>query len=92
MPVVPGALPGSAGQLKSGISGIERNIARRHVEADKSISAAFEDLSALMDKAREMVALSGNISAKIRSVEGRESRGYWRILDIYIVYVMDVIN
>lgn len=53
-------------KIRTGIVGIERQIQAKHDEADKNISAAFEDLSKLMDMAKEMVALSKSISQKLK--------------------------
>ncbi|XP_077558424.1 vacuolar protein sorting 36 isoform X1 [Haemaphysalis longicornis] len=53
-------------RIRAGIVGIERQIQAKHDEADKNISAAFEDLSKLMDMAKEMVALSKSISQKLK--------------------------
>lgn len=53
-------------RIRAGIVGIERQIQAKHDEADKNISAAFEDLSKLMDMAKEMVALSKSIAQKLR--------------------------
>lgn len=57
-------------QLRTGISGIEKNIQQRHMDTDRNISQAFEDLSKLMDKAKEMVAISRNISTKLKEKQG----------------------
>ncbi|CAN8032833.1 unnamed protein product [Ixodes persulcatus] len=53
-------------KIRTGIVGIERQIQAKHDEADKNISAAFEDLSNLMDMAKEMVSLSKSISQKLK--------------------------
>ncbi|EEC16642.1 vacuolar protein-sorting protein, putative [Ixodes scapularis] len=53
-------------KIRTGIVGIERQIQAKHDEADKNISAAFEDLSKLMDMAKEMVFLSKSISQKLK--------------------------
>lgn len=53
-------------RIRTGIVGIERQIQAKHDEADKNISAAFEDLSKLMDMAKEMVALSKSIAQKLK--------------------------
>lgn len=57
-------------QLRTGISGIEKNLQKKHQDTDKNISQAFEDLSKLMDKAKEMVAISRNISSKLKEKQG----------------------
>ncbi|XP_077596821.1 vacuolar protein-sorting-associated protein 36 [Stigmatopora nigra] len=53
-----------------GIVGIERKIEERRKETDKHISEAFEDLSKLMVKAKEMVELSKSIANKIKDKQG----------------------
>ncbi|XP_075448130.1 vacuolar protein-sorting-associated protein 36 [Ascaphus truei] len=60
-----------AGRIKAvGIVGIERKLEEKRKETDKNISEAFEDLSKLMDKAKEMVELSKSIAYKIRDKQG----------------------
>lgn len=53
-------------KIRSGIVGIERSIEEHHRATDQSISVAFQDLRKLMEKAKDMVAISKNISNKIR--------------------------
>lgn len=53
-------------KLRTGIVGIERGIQEKQKATDESISKAFQDLSKLMDMAKDMVNLSKNISQKIR--------------------------
>uniref|UniRef100_A0A3Q2ZTW7 Vacuolar protein-sorting-associated protein 36 n=1 Tax=Kryptolebias marmoratus TaxID=37003 RepID=A0A3Q2ZTW7_KRYMA len=53
-----------------GIVGIERKIEEKRKETDKNISEAFEDLSKLMVKAKEMVELSRSIATKIKDKQG----------------------
>ncbi|XP_008276074.1 vacuolar protein-sorting-associated protein 36 [Stegastes partitus] len=53
-----------------GIVGIERKIEEKRKEMDKNISEAFEDLSKLMVKAKEMVELSRSIANKIKDKQG----------------------
>uniref|UniRef100_A0A8C4QVF7 Vacuolar protein-sorting-associated protein 36 n=1 Tax=Eptatretus burgeri TaxID=7764 RepID=A0A8C4QVF7_EPTBU len=53
-----------------GIVGIERKLEEKRKETDKHISEAFEDLSKLMEKAKEMVDLSKSIASKIREKQG----------------------
>ncbi|XP_004927818.1 vacuolar protein-sorting-associated protein 36 [Bombyx mori] len=57
-------------KIRSGIVGIERSIEEQHRATDQSISVAFQDLTKLMEKAKEMVSLSKNISTKIREKQG----------------------
>lgn len=53
-----------------GIVGIERKLEQKRQETEKNISVAFQDLSKLMDKAKEMVALSQIITTKIKDKQG----------------------
>uniref|UniRef100_A0A6I8RZP4 Vacuolar protein-sorting-associated protein 36 n=1 Tax=Xenopus tropicalis TaxID=8364 RepID=A0A6I8RZP4_XENTR len=53
-----------------GIVGIERKLEEKRKETDKNISEAFEDLSKLMEKAKEMVELSKSIATKIKDKQG----------------------
>lgn len=53
-------------KIRSGIVGIERSIEEQHRQTDESITVAFKDLKKLMEKAKDMVAISKNISTKIR--------------------------
>ncbi|XP_061705809.1 vacuolar protein-sorting-associated protein 36 [Cydia pomonella] len=57
-------------KIRSGIIGIERSIEEHHKATDESITVAFKDLTKLMEKAKEMVAVSKNISTKIREKQG----------------------
>ncbi|XP_052737864.1 vacuolar protein-sorting-associated protein 36 [Bicyclus anynana] len=57
-------------KMRSGIVGIERSIEEQHRATDASISVAFQDLTKLMEKAKEMVSISKNISSKIREKQG----------------------
>uniref|UniRef100_A0A3P9I7G4 Vacuolar protein-sorting-associated protein 36 n=1 Tax=Oryzias latipes TaxID=8090 RepID=A0A3P9I7G4_ORYLA len=60
-----------AGRTRAvGIVGIERKIEEKRKETDKNISEAFEDLSKLMVKAKEMVELSKSIANKIKEKQG----------------------
>uniref|UniRef100_A0A8C7YA78 Vacuolar protein-sorting-associated protein 36 n=1 Tax=Oryzias sinensis TaxID=183150 RepID=A0A8C7YA78_9TELE len=60
-----------AGRTRAvGIVGIERKIEEKRKETDKNISEAFEDLSKLMVKAKEMVELSKSIANKIKDKQG----------------------
>ena len=60
----------SSKQLRSGIAGIEKSMARKAKIADKQISKAFQDLDQLIEMAKPMVALANNISGKIRESKG----------------------
>lgn len=53
-------------KIRSGIVGIERSIEEQHRATDQNINVAFQDLTKLIEKAKEMVAISKNISTKIR--------------------------
>ncbi|KAJ9590764.1 hypothetical protein L9F63_016280 [Diploptera punctata] len=57
-------------KLRTGIVGIERGIQERQKATDESISKAFQDLSKLMDMAKDMVNISKSISQKIRDKQG----------------------
>lgn len=57
-------------KLRTGIVGIERGIAERQQQTDQNINMAFQDLSKLMDMAKDMVAVSKAISTKIRERQG----------------------
>uniref|UniRef100_A0A1A7WV84 Vacuolar protein-sorting-associated protein 36 n=1 Tax=Iconisemion striatum TaxID=60296 RepID=A0A1A7WV84_9TELE len=60
-----------AGKTRAvGIVGIERKIEEKRKETDKNITEAFEDLSKLMVKAKEMVELSRSIATKIKDKQG----------------------
>ncbi|XP_060765534.1 vacuolar protein-sorting-associated protein 36 [Neoarius graeffei] len=60
-----------AGRTRAvGIVGIERKLEEKRKETDKNISEAFEDLSKLMEKAKEMVELSRSIANKIKDKQG----------------------
>ncbi|NXK62325.1 VPS36 protein, partial [Sylvietta virens] len=60
-----------AGRVRAvGIVGIERKLEEKRKETDKNISEAFEDLSKLMEKAKEMVELSKSIANKIKEKQG----------------------
>ncbi|XP_071087991.1 vacuolar protein-sorting-associated protein 36-like [Haliotis cracherodii] len=63
------ALP-SLPRHRPGIVGIERSIQKKHHETNKNISVAFEDLSKLIEKAKEMVNLSRTIATKIKDKQG----------------------
>ncbi|CAK8672368.1 vacuolar protein-sorting-associated protein 36-like [Clavelina lepadiformis] len=54
----------------AGIVGIERKIEEKQKKTDQNISVAFQDLTKLMEKAKEMVALSSNIATKIKDKKG----------------------
>ncbi|MEE6472336.1 hypothetical protein FKM82_009579 [Ascaphus truei] len=78
-----------AGRIKAvGIVGIERKLEEKRKETDKNISEAFEDLSKLMDKAKEMVELSKSIAYKIRDKQGditedEERGGIMSLSEVY---------
>ncbi|KAI5645154.1 EAP30/Vps36 family domain-containing protein [Phthorimaea operculella] len=57
-------------KIRSGIVGIERSIEEQHRQTDESITVAFQDLRKLMEKAKDMVSISKNISTKIREKQG----------------------
>ncbi|VDN39185.1 unnamed protein product [Gongylonema pulchrum] len=53
-----------------GIAGIEKRLADNHHRTHETISQAFEDMSRLMEYARDMVALSKAITDKLRAKKG----------------------
>ncbi|XP_043216265.1 vacuolar protein-sorting-associated protein 36-like [Amphibalanus amphitrite] len=55
---------------RAGIVGIEKKLVAEQQQQNRSISEAFRDLTNLMEAAREMVALSRQISAKITEKQG----------------------
>lgn len=56
--------------IRSGIGGIEKNMAAKARSTDVQISKAFQDLDALMEMAKPMVALANTMSKKIREKQG----------------------
>lgn len=56
-----------------GISGIEKRYAENNRKTHETISQAFEDMSRLIESARDMVALSKNITEKVRARKGEIS-------------------
>lgn len=68
-PSGPSVTPASS-RIRSGIVGIERSIEEQHRATDQSISVAFQDLTKLMEKAKDMVGISKTISMKIREKQG----------------------
>ncbi|KAF0038391.1 hypothetical protein F2P81_008875 [Scophthalmus maximus] len=69
-PIPTGTSPQTGKTHAVGIIGIERKIEQKRKETDKNISEAFEDLSKLMVKAKEMVELSRSIANKIKDKQG----------------------
>lgn len=55
-------------KTRTGIIGIERSLQEKQKETDESISLAFQDLTKLMNMAKDMVAISKTISIKIRVI------------------------
>ncbi|TKR64996.1 hypothetical protein L596_025460 [Steinernema carpocapsae] len=53
-----------------GIAGIEKKLADNHTKTNDNISQAFEDMSKLMEYARDMVGLSKSITEKLRMKKG----------------------
>ncbi|XP_050074877.1 vacuolar protein-sorting-associated protein 36 [Anopheles maculipalpis] len=60
-------------QLRIGIIGIERNLAEKQKQTDANINLAFKDLGKLMGMAKDMVAITNAVSAKIRERQGEIS-------------------
>ncbi|CAH1778287.1 unnamed protein product [Owenia fusiformis] len=69
-PLTAGRAQSGTQPRRAGIVGIERKIQQKHETTDKNISVAFEDLSKLMVKAKEMVSLSKTIANKITDKQG----------------------
>lgn len=55
-------------KTRTGIIGIERSLQEKQKETDESISLAFQDLTKLINMAKDMVAISKTISLKIRVI------------------------
>lgn len=78
-----------AGRIRAvGIVGIERKLEEKRKETDRNISEAFEDLSKLMVKAKEMVELSKSIATKIKDKQGditedEERGGIMSLTEVY---------
>lgn len=51
---------------RTGIVGIERSLREQRKATDQSITLAFQDLTKLMDMAKDMVNIAKTISTKIR--------------------------
>ncbi|XP_014669725.1 PREDICTED: vacuolar protein-sorting-associated protein 36-like [Priapulus caudatus] len=70
-PVIAGkASAGQVRHFRSGIVGIERKMQAKHEQTQQNISVAFEDLSNLIGKAKDMVELSKTIAKKIKDKQG----------------------
>lgn len=52
-----------------GIAGIERKIQEKYEQTDESITMAFKDLDALIEKAKDMVSLAEKFSKKLNDKE-----------------------
>lgn len=70
VPVAQAQKPTQSRIKGSGIVGIERKMEEKRRETEQTMSAAFQDLSKLMTKAKEMVVLSQAISTKIKDKQG----------------------
>lgn len=53
-----------------GIVGIERKLEEKSKETDNYIQKAFKDLDALMEKAKEMVAIADKVASKLEEKKG----------------------
>lgn len=53
-----------------GIVGIERKLEQKSKETDDYIQKAFKDLDALMEKAKEMVAMADKVASKLEEKKG----------------------
>ncbi|XP_052078146.1 vacuolar protein-sorting-associated protein 36-like [Mytilus californianus] len=67
---LPPAQPVVATGRHRGIMGIERSIQQKQKATDSNITQSFQDLSKLIEKAKEMVALSKTIATKIKDKQG----------------------
>lgn len=68
--VKPPPAHGKGSSLRMGIMGIERSIEKSQQETSKNVSAAFRDLNALIDKAKDMIALVNQFAANIEEKKG----------------------
>uniref|UniRef100_A0A182INP3 Vacuolar protein-sorting-associated protein 36 n=2 Tax=Anopheles atroparvus TaxID=41427 RepID=A0A182INP3_ANOAO len=60
-------------KLRTGIMGIERNLAEKQRQTDENINLAFQDLNKLMSMAKDMVSVTKLVSIKIRERHGEIS-------------------
>ncbi|XP_076070474.1 vacuolar protein-sorting-associated protein 36-like [Mytilus galloprovincialis] len=67
---IPQAQPTVATGRHRGIMGIERSIQQKQKATDTNITQSFQDLSKLIEKAKDMVALSKTIATKIKDKQG----------------------
>ncbi|CAG2209041.1 EAP45 [Mytilus edulis] len=67
---IPQAQPTVATGRHRGIMGIERSIQQKQKATDSNITQSFQDLSKLIEKAKDMVALSKTIATKIKDKQG----------------------
>ncbi|KAJ8298056.1 hypothetical protein KUTeg_024587 [Tegillarca granosa] len=87
---IPDAGPtlGQGARHRAGIMGIERSLKQRQKDTDQNISVAFQDLSKLIDKAKDMVSLTKSIANKIKDKHGditddEEVGGIMTLTDVY---------
>ena len=72
-------LPSSRTGRLGGITGVERRYAEQNANSAQYINQAFEDLSALMNMAQSLVAVSKSLSDKIRMRQGEISNDEVRL-------------
>eukprot|EP00731_Ephydatia_muelleri_P031182 Em0022g696a len=59
--------------VRAGIVGIERNIEKKQRETNQQVTQAFKDIDALIEKAKDMVAIVNKFAAKIEEKKGTVS-------------------
>ncbi|XP_065191065.1 vacuolar protein-sorting-associated protein 36-like [Sycon ciliatum] len=72
---------------RSGIMGIERTMEAKRLETDKTISEAFQDLNALMEKAKQMVSLAESVTRKLEEKKGSLTDDETTALKSYLLSV-----
>ncbi|XP_050416555.1 vacuolar protein-sorting-associated protein 36 [Patella vulgata] len=70
---------------RPGIVGIERSIQQKNTNTNKKITVAFEDLSKLIDQAKEMVSLTKTIATKIKEKQGDITENETRKFKSYLL-------
>ena len=83
--VAPVRKPPAPKAIRSGIGGIEKNMAMKARHTDVQISKAFHDLDALMEMAKPMVNLANNLSKKIKDKQGDVSDDETVIFKSYLM-------
>ncbi|RWS07135.1 vacuolar protein-sorting-associated protein 36-like protein [Dinothrombium tinctorium] len=70
---------------RSGIGGIEHKMKEKQLQTDRQISEAFQDLTKLMEKAKEMSSLSRSIAQRLKSKEGEPQSGETETFKSYLL-------